>query len=116
MPRVQCVYRRATSNGYIVLRVPHHPRADRNGWVLEHVIVAELMNGGPLPAGAVVHHVNGIRSDNRPENLHVFTSQSEHSRIHALARRLGAQRELWLDRVLLGWPLGLPSLPPPWRG
>ena len=46
----------------------------------EHRVVAERMNGGPLPEGAVVHHINGNRRDNRPENLKIFASHAEHMR------------------------------------
>ena len=115
MPRLQCVCRKVTPHGYTALRRPKHPRNDCRGWVLEHIVVATKMYGGPLPPGAVVHHINGDRLDNRPENLFICT-RAEHNRIHALARRLGAQLEIWRDPVLLGWPFGLPTLPPPWRG
>ncbi len=33
-----------------------------------------------------VHHINGDRRDNRPENLRAFTN-SEHSTFHNFARR-----------------------------
>lgn len=36
---------------------------------------------GPIPPGYHIHHVNGIRSDDRLENL-MCLSPSEHSAIH----------------------------------
>lgn len=48
-----------------------------------HVIIVEKMIGRPLKKDEVVHHENGIKSDNRPENLKLMT-RSEHSKLHAL--------------------------------
>lgn len=47
-----------------------------------HRLVAEQVLGRPLTNGEVVHHCNEIKTDNRPENLWVFPSQSAHIKYH----------------------------------
>ena len=49
-----------------------------------HRQVAEQMLGRKLRPGEVVHHINGDKHDNRPENLQVFENQAEHARWHNL--------------------------------
>ena len=71
--------RRHNHHGYIQVKT----EIGRRRWPFEHRVVWEATHG-PLPAGAEVHHINGIRDDNRIENLELTTSHSAHFRNHDL--------------------------------
>lgn len=47
----------------------------------EHRVVAEQMLGRPLQRGEIVHHIDGNKHNNAPENLQVM-SQSDHMKLH----------------------------------
>ena len=64
---------RVERNGYVKEKVGSHPNA-KNGWILQHVLVVSRALGRPLEPGENVHHVNGVRSDNRLENLELWTT------------------------------------------
>lgn len=49
-----------------------HPKANQKGHILEHVKVMCDLLGRPLAPGENVHHKNGVKDDNRPENLELW--------------------------------------------
>lgn len=60
-------------NGYIAFTDKDHPMAvGKHGRVAQHRAVMSEVLGRPLRKNELVHHINGIRHDNRPENLELF--------------------------------------------
>ena len=64
-------------NGYILIYRPDHPYAQKRGVIFEHRLVMEEQLGRYLTKEEAVHHLNGIKTDNRPKNL-IVCSYSEH--------------------------------------
>ena len=69
--------RHKATSGYVEVYQPNHRLASSRGYVWEHRLVWEASTGKQLPEWWVVHHLNGIKDDNRPENL-IAMSKSAH--------------------------------------
>lgn len=83
-PRMPLGSRRLDANGYWLIKV-----CEGGGrWDKEHVLVVEEAIGRRLTAGEQVHHINGVKTDNGPENLQLCRDSSEHQQIEATFRRL----------------------------
>jgi len=85
---------RRTSSGHIQVRELGHPRANKRGLVLEHILIWERVNSRSLPENWEVHHVNGIGTDNRPQNLLALPTRHHRRIISELKRRI---RELEIE-------------------
>jgi len=66
-PKVSVGHRSVSSEGYVKVKT-------EDGWKTEHRWVMEQELGRPLRRNESVHHMNGIRDDNRLENLELWAS------------------------------------------
>jgi len=71
-------------DGYVWVYVPNHPNKNKDRCVLEHRFVMEKHIGRYLKKSELVHHKNGIRDDNRIENLELIENRKIHSKNHYL--------------------------------
>jgi hypothetical protein len=88
---------RTVSKGYVYLLVDPEARKGHR-YRAEHIVVWEKANGKPLPKGWVVHHKNGVKHDNRPENLEVMPRHKHNHRHDEHDRRI-VELEAEVDRL-----------------
>lgn len=84
---------RYSNTGYRLMRQPTHPH-QQNGYVQEHRIVMEKILGRYLTSNETVHHKNGVRDDNKPENLELWSGK------HSYGQRVEDQVKHAIDILL----------------
>ena len=71
-----------TTKGYLYILEPNHPRANKMGYVKNSVIVMEKKIKRTVRKNEIVHHINNIHLDDRPENLYLCKNRAEHLNMH----------------------------------
>lgn len=75
------------AEGYIFVCHPSHPQANKKGYIQRsHLVIKKVIKRHLKPL-EIVHHKNGIRDDDRPENLQLFSNYATHNRHHLKKRR-----------------------------
>jgi hypothetical protein len=72
--------RRISREGYVLIRVPEHPKAFR-GFYYEHRLMIEKQLNRVIEDWETIHHINKDKTDNRLVNL-FLCSRIEHNKAH----------------------------------
>lgn len=83
-------HKKKRTDGYIAVYFPDHPNSNLDGYIMEHIIVAEAVAGRRLKENECVHHKNFKRDDNRASNLQIMTKSGHMSFHMKLRHRKGA--------------------------
>lgn len=69
-------------SGYIRILHPKHPFACKSGYIKRSRLIMEKILERYLSKEEIVHHINRIRTDDRPKNLQLFANHSTHIKFH----------------------------------
>jgi len=75
------------AHGYIFIHCPNHPFRETKRYIKNARFIMEKYLGRYLTPKEVVHHINGIKDDDRIENLMLFPNDSKHHKLHHRNRK-----------------------------
>jgi predicted transcriptional regulator len=78
--------------GYVYIYSPSHPHKSKQNYVAEHRLAMEQKLGRLLDPKEVVHHRDGNRLNNHPDNLECFATNALH-----LADELNGKIPKWTE-------------------
>jgi hypothetical protein len=90
---------RHTTAGYVYIYMPDHLNSTSEGYIMEHRLVMEKHVGRYLKKEELVHHVNGIKDDNRIENLELVSDQGTHTREHFERSHITEITQIEMERL-----------------
>ena len=93
------------TNPYIKTLSRNHPNKDQCNRVFEHILVMEAYIKRYLWHNEIVHHINGIKSDNIIENLELMTI-SDHNRTHMTGRIVSKETRKKMKENWYKHPIG----------
>lgn len=71
---------------YPAVHMPKHPKANSEGLVYIHHLIAEKILGRNLKNEECVHHIDGDKNNYNENNLIIFATIGEHQRYHNAIR------------------------------
>ena len=80
---------RIEREGYIWVKIPKHPLANKNGYYQEHRLIVEEKIGRLLESTEVVHHLDENKTNNDIDNLMIFKSHGKHASFHNKIKQFG---------------------------
>jgi len=81
---------RRVGDGRLVIYKPSHQRAMANGYVFNHLLIAERVFGRPIMSKINVHHVNLDKSNDKTSNLVICQDRAYHGLLHQRTRAVKA--------------------------
>lgn len=83
-------------DGYRWVYTMHKDAGRKKGWIAEHILMAEWIEGRRLGEDEVVHHIDFTKNNNNPENL-IMMDRSEHLSYHQNVLNEQRKREGWWE-------------------
>lgn len=81
--------KKSDAEGRTWIHMPGHKKAQKN-YVLQYVLIVEKLLGKSLPNGVMIHHFDGIPSNDKNKNLVICENNTYHRLLHQRKRAYDA--------------------------